>query len=74
MRKDFSPYKPFFSVLSQSDCKPDENLISKSAYSVQKKSFLSYFKDGIADCVSAGSGAEGSLERSGRPSVSGPRT
>lgn len=48
--KDFSPYKPFFSVLSQNDCKPDENLISKVAYSVQKNSFLSYFKDGIADC------------------------
>lgn len=27
-----------------------------------------------ADCVSAGSGAEGRLERSGRPSVSGPLT
>lgn len=46
---DFSPFKPFLSILSKSENKPNENLISKESYSVQKKSFLSYFKNGIAD-------------------------
>ncbi|WP_294429840.1 GGDEF domain-containing protein [uncultured Treponema sp.] len=43
---DFSPFKPFLSILSQKN--PDEALVKKTAYSIQFESFLSYFKQGYA--------------------------
>ena len=44
---DFSPFKPFLSILSQKS--PDESVVRKSSYSLQADSFLSYFRNGYAD-------------------------
>lgn len=46
---DFSPYKPFLSVVSQNFTEKTLEYVEKNAYSVQKKSFLSFFKTGISD-------------------------
>lgn len=49
MSRDFSPYKPFLTVLEDSSEKPDSAFISEKAYSVQKDIFLSYFEKGLCD-------------------------
>lgn len=46
--KDFSPYKPFLSILNREESKPDLKFLEKVAYSVQLNSFVSYFNEGIA--------------------------
>ncbi len=46
--KDFSPYKPFLTVLQQGEIRPSREDVEKFAYYVQKETFVSYFEEGIA--------------------------
>lgn len=46
--KDFSPYKPFLSILKSCKQVPDEKTITECAYSVQRETLISYFRDGVA--------------------------
>ncbi len=46
---DFSPFKPFLSIVSQNSSQKTFEYVEKNAYSVQKDSFLSYLKTGLAD-------------------------
>lgn len=47
--EDFSPFKPFLSIISQNINEKLFDFVEKKAYSVQKDSFVSLFKNGIAD-------------------------
>ncbi len=47
--KDFLPYKPFLTVLQSDDVALDLDVVAELSYSVQKDTFLSFFKNGIAD-------------------------
>lgn len=44
--RDFSPFKPFLSILREKH--PDEALITEKSYSVQTETFLSFFRTGCA--------------------------
>ena len=44
---NYSPYKPFLEIISS--YKPQEKLVEKYCYSIQKESFITYFKNGYAD-------------------------
>lgn len=46
--KDFSPYKPFLTVLKDGNNGPDEKDIIEFSYSVQRDTFITYFRDGVA--------------------------
>ena len=46
---DFSPFKPFLSIISQNFNGSALEYVEKNAYSVQKDSFLSFFKTGLAN-------------------------
>lgn len=45
---DFSPFKPFLSVISQNFDEKLLDYVEKNGYSVQKESFLSFLKTGLA--------------------------
>lgn len=47
--KDFTPYKPFLSILDNCPEKPDPDFIRSKSYSVQEPLFLSYFEKGLCD-------------------------
>ena len=47
IKNDFSPFKPFLSIISNKH--PSEELIKKSAYLVQEQSFQSFFQNGLSD-------------------------
>ena len=47
LQGNFSPLKPFINILELN--KPSKEMIEKSAYSLHKRVFESYFKYGIAD-------------------------
>lgn len=46
---DFSPFKPFLTILKDECGVQELEYIEKNAYSVQKATFLSFLKNGIAD-------------------------
>lgn len=46
---DFSPFKPFLSIISQNFEKNLLDYVEKNGYSVQKDSFISFLKTGVAD-------------------------
>lgn len=46
MQSDLTPLKPFMEIISR--FKPSESLIEEKAYSLQKSTFLSYIKYGVA--------------------------
>ncbi len=47
LEDDFSPFKPFLEIIS--NFSPSEELVSEKSYSLQKETFLSYFKYGVVE-------------------------
>lgn len=46
---EFSPYKPFLSILTADDISIDMDFVRENSYSMQKDTFVSYFEKGMAD-------------------------